>query len=647
MTITSNRRFLTALVLGLGLTASSGFAAGDFFFNTFSNLTGEAEIAGWFHAWGGVSENAVLDSAKNGPFGPTASSGSMKLSATFNPAGSDQQFAWFHALNGNSWGFWDAAATLPASQYESFEFDIYFDPSCPVDDGGRIANLEHALIDYENTSAASWITTAYYPSNSGRWIHVVHPIPGTFSTLIAGCGLKVWSSYAGGLNGTTIFWVDNLKLKARIGPVVLPSLHAPKKAAAAGLWIGEPAPGGGGTRQNVYTASTLVPWYQVATPLTPVSYSMTIAAYPGNSGFQTHLFIVGDPASGTSAIDWNGTNVLYLRIMNNADGSGYANVWFKTNTPSAYSNAVSHTAMIYADNEHHLVTNLNSATVTGKWTLSFTSDTAGTLTAPDNSSTNFVFPADAAAFFPSPYAVFGIQGNNDAAGGQGVTFSKLEIKNPNFGDVSDTFASPPLNNSVWGIAAGNAAGIQVVPAGLWVSWTLPAAGYDLLAAPAVNAPSESWTSGLITNAVAGAFNFAEAGRIVVPWSSLPDPNRFYLRLAHAPVFARLQVLMPGETSAPMTPTGKAGTPIAQKVGVPFNVVINACDDYWQKVDSSDVAYLTSNDPAASLPPSDFMVNGTITFSVTLGTAGSATISVSDLTDGSKAANTGTATQVNP
>ena len=649
MNIKLTRRCLTALIACFGLMASSALAVSDYFFNTFSNATGEVEITRWFHAWGGVGENAVFDPVKNGPFGPSASSGSMKIVANFDRAGSDQQFAWFHALNGNSWGFWDGNAVLPAGQFENFEFDIYFDPDCPVDSAGRIANLEHVLVDYENTPAASWITTTFYPTNAGHWVHVVHPIPGTFPNLVAGCGLKIWSG-PDGVTGTTMFWVDNLKLTARIGPVVLPSLHPPKKAAVGGLWIGQPAPSGGGTRQNVYTLNSIIPWYQVATPQAPVSYSMTIAGYPNSalySGYQTHLFLVGDPASGTSAIDWNGTNVIFLRIMNNADGSAYANLWFKTNTPMEYSNAVSHTAMIYANNEHHLVTNLTSATVTGKWTVAFTSDTAGILTAPDNTSTNFVLPAEAAALFASPYAVFGIQGNNEASGGQGVTFSKLEIKNPNYGDLSDTFEAAPLNNQIWGIAAGTASGIQVLPSGLWVSWSLPAVNYDLMASPTVNAPLSSWTSGLITNATARAFNFADAGHIVVPWASLPNNHQFYLRLAHAPAFTKLQVLMPGESNAPLTPTGKTGTPAPQKVGVPFNVVIHACDDYWQVVDAADLVNLTSDDLGASLPPADFLLGGSLTLSVTLGTSGSATITASDFTDGTKTSNTGAALQVNP
>src|SRR6185369_134358 len=150
MNIKLTRRCLAALIACFGLMASSALAVSDYFFNTFSNATGEVEITRWFHAWGGVGENAVFDPVKNGPFGPSASSGSMKIVANFDRAGSDQQFAWFHALNGNSWGFWDGNGVLPAGQFENFEFDVYFDPDCPVDSAGRIANLEHGLVDYEN-----------------------------------------------------------------------------------------------------------------------------------------------------------------------------------------------------------------------------------------------------------------------------------------------------------------------------------------------------------------------------------------------------------------------------------------------------------------------------------------------------------------
>ena len=45
-------------------------------------------------------------------------------------------------------------------------------------------------------------------------------------------------------------------------------------------------------------------------------------------------------------------------------------------------------------------------------------------------------------------------------------------------------------------------------------------------------------------------------------------------------FAKLQILLPGETAAPGTATGKTGTPSAQTAGGAFNVTVNAVDANW-------------------------------------------------------------------
>ena len=42
-------------------------------------------------------------------------------------------------------------------------------------------------------------------------------------------------------------------------------------------------------------------------------------------------------------------------------------------------------------------------------------------------------------------------------------------------------------------------------------------------------------------------------------------------------FAQLQVLLPGETAAPGTPTGKTGSPTAQTAGTGYTVTVNAVD----------------------------------------------------------------------
>jgi len=48
-------------------------------------------------------------------------------------------------------------------------------------------------------------------------------------------------------------------------------------------------------------------------------------------------------------------------------------------------------------------------------------------------------------------------------------------------------------------------------------------------------------------------------------------------------FVKLQLLVPGETAAPGTSTGKTGTPTAETAGTAFSVMVNAVDANWNVV----------------------------------------------------------------
>src|SRR5207247_9758228 len=106
---------------------------------------------------------------------------------------------------------------------------------------------------------------------------------------------------------------------------------------------------------------------------------------------------------------------------------------------------------------------------------------------------------------------------------------------------------------------------------------------------------------------------------------------------------KLQILVPGETAAPGTATGKTGTPLGQNVSAAFNVTVNAVDANWNLVNTvTDTIRITSSDPAATLPANAALAAGSQTFSVTFGTTGSQTVTATDLTDGSKTASTSSA-----
>ena len=111
-------------------------------------------------------------------------------------------------------------------------------------------------------------------------------------------------------------------------------------------------------------------------------------------------------------------------------------------------------------------------------------------------------------------------------------------------------------------------------------------------------------------------------------------------------FTKLQLLMPGETAAPGSGTGKTGTAAAETAGTAFNVTVNAVDANWNLIGTNDTVSITSGDSNATLPASAALVTGTKTFSVTFKTVGARTVTASDETNGGITNNTSPATTVN-
>ena len=103
--------------------------------------------------------------------------------------------------------------------------------------------------------------------------------------------------------------------------------------------------------------------------------------------------------------------------------------------------------------------------------------------------------------------------------------------------------------------------------------------------------------------------------------------------AAAGPFTRLQVLLPGETAAPGTTSGKTGTPRAQTAGFPFSVTVRACDDTWTTVTSiSHSIQILSSDASATLPGAAQLSSGVGTFTVTFNAGGTFQIFAHDQSD---------------
>ncbi|MHA8071868.1 invasin domain 3-containing protein [Aquirufa ecclesiirivi] len=164
-------------------------------------------------------------------------------------------------------------------------------------------------------------------------------------------------------------------------------------------------------------------------------------------------------------------------------------------------------------------------------------------------------------------------------------------------------------------------------------------------------PNDTHPSNAALTAGTGTFtvSFRTAGNQTVTatdQAATLTANTGATTLVTAGTVNKLQVIMPGETAAPGTATGKTGSPTAQTAGTSLNFTVNAVDAYWNLVSSATpTAVITSSDAQATLPSSAALVGGTKQFAITLKTAGNQTVTATDQA-ATLTANTGASTVVN-
>jgi hypothetical protein len=156
-------------------------------------------------------------------------------------------------------------------------------------------------------------------------------------------------------------------------------------------------------------------------------------------------------------------------------------------------------------------------------------------------------------------------------------------------------------------------------------------------------PSSSLT--IATNSSSASFTYTDT-KVGTPTLTAASTSPSTLNSATqletivAGTFVKLQILVPGETAAPGTGTGKTGTPSTQTAATPFNVTVNAVDANWNPVNmASDTVQFTSTGSSCALPAGAPLSAGTGTFSVMFNVSGTGTLTVSDGSNGTIASNT--------
>jgi hypothetical protein len=173
--------------------------------------------------------------------------------------------------------------------------------------------------------------------------------------------------------------------------------------------------------------------------------------------------------------------------------------------------------------------------------------------------------------------------------------------------------------------------VLIVPASAssWITWTLPDTGFGLQISPVLNNPL-AWT---VPSAFPGIIPMYGMSAQLLGTNDIPAGNTAFFELLKRQ-FAKLQVLLPGETNAPNTTTGKVGTPTPIPAGTVIDVIVNAVDSTWHiipgVVDTISLATPTDTGSIIGLPAP--MANGTVDIQVQLNTTGSQTVTATDTTN---------------
>jgi hypothetical protein len=544
--------------------------------------------------------------------------------------------------------------TVDASKYESVALDINI--ASTVSSNTAIPFCLYGA-GYGNVALTN------FPIETGGWQRLIIPIPATVN--LADCvsfGVYDWYNTTAGTPAAHVeFWMDNIVLVARKAVTPPPTL-ALAAMPHSGLLF-DSGTGEGGARGAIDTIGD-VHWAGLASAGSPVSYAMTIGWVPDTavySNYEAHIFIAPSPGVGNP--DWNLADMGYLQILNHSDGTATARMMWKTN--DAFDNKMLFNTSPggdYGTNGYAAGTlgYLDAATMVGTWSLSFTSETDFVVRGPGGVSTNLSLPADWVTSFNAlgggvAYAYFGggPNGNNNA--GQPMFLSEVSISGAN-GQyaLTNDFSSLPLDTTTWGLL-GNETFIVPSRDAWWLNWTLPAANFNLRATSDLRDPN-SWIllSGNTSLPVpVTPYTSGDRAKAIVAAADLPKANQTFFALQKL-VAAKLQVLMPGETNAPGTTTGKIGKPDQQPVGTAVQVRVNAVDANWNVVPYlTDGVSLTSSDSAATdsmgaaLPLSGQLAQGTATFEILFGTAGTQTVTATDTTQATVTANTGSTTTITP
>ncbi len=572
---------------------------------------------------GASTVNPPVWSAQNAPDGPPG--GSLQVQVDWPASGAG---AWEECqLSFN--------CNIDLTAWLDVEFDVKVDKanSYPDQNGGygQVAGICNGC---NGQPGWTWLGNGVVANitTNGGWQHF------KFSTA-AYVGTPqqfVVDFYNNGCTNTIVYLVDNLSVtKAPVPPPTLSTLAPPSTPGLTFM----PCTSSQWQRvmvmPNYNTLGSQMGWFGEVNAAT---YTFTVKDFPKNNDYAINVFWVPNGemeyTPTDTSLDWNCTNYLGFNITaNTTDPATNWNVSFSTKTNLNAGNP-NQTWMSF---DYPVIPN-------GKWTIQFNQNTNFTIVAPNGFTTNGSITADVADL---------VSGNAHGNTAMTVYYGVMNRAFNNI-NVPCVFSGIGLTNSVLSLGDDFSKGFDGTQ---WLKLTDYAPDIfvntnDLMGFLSWNTPNDTGFGNLL---VAGFANgpWMDMGSYSTNWllvqTTPPIREAFvsksavhaalggkenlaaYFRLSKR-VGSKLQILLPGETAAPGTPTGKTGTPTPQGVGFAFPVTINLVDQNWNPIGhGTDTIHLTSSDPTAVADPDLPMVNGTITMNIYFGTAGNFTVTASDVT----------------
>lgn len=597
----------------------------------------DSDISAITGTGGNMAVNAVNSwTASGAPNGP--SGGALKVEVAWDPAGGANWEEVQLSLNGGV----DLTAWL------NVELDIKVDQAAShLGPNGNYGEVVVICNGWNGHQGWTWLGGSYqlFPvATNGGWQHLkfsTTAYPDTENAFV----IDLISN--ANLTNSVTYYIDNLSVTK--APLPAPTLGNILPPTQPGLTLD---PAGNGQYQRVMVMpnynnlNSRMGWYD---EMQPSTYTFSIKEFPKNNDYAMILFWVPNSemqyTPTDTAVDWNCTNYTSFSITAN------------TNNPATNWNVVFSTKTnLHAGNPNFTWVSFDYPELpNGKWMIKAEQNTNFTITAPNGFVTNFAISADVADLVSG-----NAHGNTDMTVYYGIMNRALEnIGVPSIwngvGQTNSNYSlwdnfSTGFDTNTWLKLTDYAPDIFVNTGDLlgYLRWNTPNdTGFQsLMVGSSVNGPwydagvpSSSWL--LISTATAYREALLSKAAVHAALQGA-ETNAAYFRLLKR-VYAKLLVLLPGETNAPGTATGKTGTPSAQAAATPIDVTVMACDSDWYPVNSAAGINFTSNDPGAGLPADGVITlsGGKTTVQVTLDT-GTWTVTATDASDATK---TGTSTAI--